>query len=239
MTLLVDILGRAARQCSVNIPSSWLTVTGQTGLEILDFLDQTVTDIRDRVNLTAPMSQTAEIVGTGAETYPLPADFHRLQRGALSVYERLRTRRGCTPVTDDGQWLYLQEFGQGGADRFYRLQGYPGAWTISFQSPLASGLTVAVNYVTANWLVAAGEYKPAFTADEDVCLLPRELVETGIVWRFRQRKGFEYGDVMARHEVLMGRYENDSRTIRRVDFGSHPTLGPFDVSVPDYIPSAT
>jgi hypothetical protein len=237
MTLVVDILGRAARQCSVNPPSSWLTATDQTSLEVLDFLDQTKEDIRDRLEVVGPMSKSEVITGTGVEDYALPADFERLQRGEFSVYERFRTRRACVPVSDDGEWEYLQELGTTGAERFYRLQGYPGAWTIGFQRPLETDLTVVVSYVSNIWLINGATEKTDFTDAGDICLLPRRLVEAGIVWRFRQRKALEYIDVRSEYEMLMARYGNDSRTRRVINFGRPATRSVFDVPVPDVIPS--
>lgn len=238
MTLVTDILARAARQCSITPPSSWLTATSQTTLEVLDFLDMTITDIRDRLDLTGPMGKTMAITGTGVEDYALPADFHRLQRDSLAVYEQSRTRRACVPIPADGQWEYLQELGTSGAYRFYRLQGYPGAYTIGFQRPLETDLTVIVSYVSTEWLINAATRKSEFTAAEDECLLPRELIETGIVWRFRHRKALEYRDVQGRYETLMARLDNDGRTRRSVDFGPTPTRAPWDVPVPDVIPNA-
>ena len=238
MTLVTDILSRAARQCSVNPPASWLTASSQTALEVLDFLDMTATDIRDRLDLTGPMSKTATITGTGVEDYALPTDYYRLQRDELAVYERFRTRRACVPVTSDGEWEYLKELGTAGAYRFYRLQGYPGAWTIGFQRPLETDITAVVSYVSTDWLVNGTTPKAQFTDPADVCILPRELVEMGIIWRFRQRKALEYKDVQGRYEILMSRLDNDGRTRRAVHFGPKLSRKPWDVPVPDVIPNA-
>jgi len=238
MTLITAILDRAARQCSVTVPTSWLTASDVTAKEIMDFLDQTVSDIVDRLDLTGPMSKQVTITGTGAETYAMPVDMVRLHRSEFAVYERMRTRRACVPVVTDGEWEYLKELGTTGAYRFYRMTGYDGAFEISFQRPLDVGVEVLASYVSTNWLVNEGTYKSAITDAADASLLPRRLVESGIVWRFRQRKGLEYGDVRLDYETQMARYLNDSRTIRRVAFGSVPTRGPFDIPVPDYIPTA-
>jgi len=237
MTLVVEILNRAARQCSVIPPSSWPAAIDQTAVEMLDFMDQTKDDIRDRADVVGPLSKTAVITGTDAEDYPLPSDFVRLHRGTYAVYERFRTRRACVPVSDDGEWEYLKELGSAGAYRFYRLQGYPGAWTIGFQMPLDSGLTVVANYVSDNWLVNNGTPKASFTDAADISMLPRELMEMGIIYRFRQRKGLEYGDVQSRYEILMARYLTDSRTRRQINFGRVPSRSPWDIPVPDILPS--
>jgi hypothetical protein len=144
-----------------------------------------------------------------------------------------------------------------GAYRFYRLQGYDGAWSIGFKMPLETGLTVVVSYVSKNWIrnptvpawIDGGDSiadtwienpefaKDSFTSGDDVCLLPRRLVEAGIVWRFRRRKALPYQDVLAEYEILMARTLSDTRTRRKIDFSGRPVLrSPFDIPIPDFIP---
>lgn len=233
MTLVVDILARAARQCSVVPPSNWVTATDQTSLEIRDFLSETVDDVLERIDLTQPISKSTTITGTGAETYSLPANYKRLHRGTFAVYERFRTRRECIPVSDDGQWEYMKELGSAGAYRFYRVRGYPGAYEIDFFNPLETGIEVVANYVSLNWIVGD---KSEFTSNDDVSQLPRRLLEAGIVFRFRERKGLEYGDKMAEYEALLARMANDTKTRRSIVFGGFTPRGPFDVPTPDFIP---
>ena len=205
---------------------------------MLDFLGETIDDILNRVDVVGPVSKTATITGTGVETYNLPANMARLHRGKYAVYERLRTRRDCVPVPDDGTWEYMKELGTAGAYRFYRLQGYDGAYTIGFYRPLETGVTVVVSYVSTVWIASGGTEKTAFTAAEDNCLLPRKVVEDGIVWRFRRRKGLDYSDVQADYEMQLANLSNDTRTRRTVSFGAVPIRAPWDVPIPDYIPDA-
>jgi len=235
VTLITDILARAARQCSVIPPSNWATAQDQTSLELLDFMAETADDVLERIDLTQPISQSLVITGTGVESYPLPADYKRLHRGTFAVYERFRTRRECIPVSDDGQWQYMQELGSAGAYRFFRVRGFPGSYQIDFFQPLETDITVVVNYVSTNWVQNASP-KPAFDDNNDISLLPRRLVEAGIVFRFRERKGLEYGDKHAEYEALIARMANDTKTRRSIVFGGMTPRGPFDVTVPDFIP---
>jgi len=237
MTTVVEILNRAARQCSVSEPASWVSATDPTALEFKDFLDETREDVQMRCDWVGPISKTTVITGTGVEDYALPTNFLRLHRDDYAVYERNRTRRPCVPVTRDGEWEYIDELGITGAYRFFRLQGYDENWTIGFKEELETDLTVVVSYVSKNWIVNAGTEKSEFTDAADVCLLPRRLIETGIVWRFRRRKALPYQDVLAEYEILMARGNTDNRTRRRIDFSGQPQIrSPFDIPVPDFIP---
>lgn len=202
-------------------------------MEIRDFLAETVDDILERLDVTGPLSQTVVITGTDAETYPLPVDYKRLQRGTYAVYERFRTRRACVPVSDDGQWEYMKELGTAGAYRFFRVRGFEGNFEIDFYRPLDADLTAVVNYVSINWISGG---KSEFSDNDDVSMLPRRLLESGIVFRFRERKGLEYADKQAEYEALLARYGNDSRTRRTITFGGVMARSPFDIDPPDFIP---
>ena len=192
MALIVDILARAARQCSVSPPSSWLTVSDQTGLEIIDFMEETVADVLDRIDVTGPLSKTQTIPGTAVEEYALAADFYRLQRTGMAVYESLRLQRGAVPITDDGQWQYIRDTGWGGAQRFYRIRGYEGNYVIQFQSEPGTDDEMLINYVSDEWIINTGTQKSTFSDALDECLLPRKMIEKGIVYRFRERKAMDY-----------------------------------------------
>lgn len=242
MTLIVDILGRAARQCSVPAPSSWITATERNALEVKDFLDETVSDILERVMIVSPVAATLSIVGTGLETYALPATVQRIQRGELAVFDELPARRVCTPVTNDGEWENLKLLGASGATRFYRLRGYPGALEIDFFPVLDVDRVVRVSVMQSGWvvrpIVAPGEISNTFMNDDDESVIPRRILEAGIVWRFRQRKGLEFNDKQVEYELLLGRYANESRNIRVVSMGPTRARSPFEVPVPDFIPGA-
>lgn len=240
MTTVAAILASAARQCSVPAPSAWATATEPQHVELRDdFLRETADDLIDRVDWPQPIGQTVAITGNGSMNYAMPADFRRLMRDKYAVYERQRTRRECIPVVTDGEWEYMQELGTAGAYRFYRLKGYESAFTMDFYREPSAGETIVINYVSDVWALSNGGARQGeFLAETDVCLFPRRLVETGIVWRFRKRRGLEYGDVLAEYEMLMGRALNDKRTRRTIAFGHVEGRQPWDVPIPDVIPSS-
>lgn len=233
MTLVTDILDRAARQCSVISPSNWVTTTQQGPLEIKDFLSEVVSDIFERLELSQPLGKTVTITGTGVENYALPTDFVRTKRDALAVYEETTTRRACVPVSSDGVWEYLKDTGSAAGDRYYRIRGYDGNFTIDFYQPLGTGDTVIVSYVSNVWLVS-GEAE--FMANDDRSIIPRRILETGIVMRFRERKGLDFGAKLAEHEALLARWANEQVQRRVIKFGGSEMRKPWDIPVPDYIP---
>ena len=216
MGLIVDTLNRIARHCSIQAPSSWITATADEYLEIRDdFLRECVDDLLDRVDWPQPVGAQITISGTGAATYALPADFRRLQRNPYSVFDETLDAPGI-PISTDGDWVELLDSGIAGADRFYRIKGYDGAWSIEFESPPTSD--IILSYVSNNWMAAGGVPGKMFTSATDVLILPDRLVEVGTIWRWRERKGLPFADKYQEFNMLLGRYLNDVRGLRSVSF---------------------
>lgn len=241
MTTVVEALNRAARECSISVPTTWAGATRLEHVEIRDdFLQQTIDDILDRVDLPSPIGKQTSITGTGAESYSLPSDFRRLARDPLAVYESTTLRRAGTPVTSDGVWTHINTIGSAGTYRYYALEGYPGAYTIKFEQDLGTAQSVTVSYVSNVWTrTAGGVEQTSFVTDTDVLLIPRRVVELGIVCRFRERKGFDFQNKLREYEFYLSRCANDSRPTREVTFGrQNSEYLPMRVPVPDYIPNS-
>lgn len=238
MTTIVEALNRIARQCSVKAPSSWVTASQDAHVELRDdFLAETVDDILDRIDLPSPIGAQTTITGTGAETYSLPSAFKRLHRTDLAVYDT-QLDRACVPIPSDGLYTYIKDQGTAGTIRFYKVTGYEGNYSISFYDEPATGLEITVSYSTVNWMVTVGGTQGStFTAEDDILLLPRRLVESGTVWRFRERRGLPYQDKYNEYEALIARTINDTRGMRVISMAEKPSVDWRDL-VPSYIPDS-
>ena len=241
MTKVTDVLNRAARECSVTAPSSWITATNTTVKELRDdFLLEAVDELQQRIDWASPVGKTQTISGDGSESYSLNSNFIRLTRDQYAVYETANVRRFAVPVTTDGEWEYLSDIGTGAGSRFYKIEGYEGNFTISLYPNPASGESLTVSYVSDVWKKSSGGTEGnTFSDADDVVLYPRRLLELGIVWRFRKRKGLPYADVLAEYEARVARASNNNRGTTRIDFGggSRPRT-PYDIPVPDFIPAS-
>lgn len=216
--LVVDALSRAGRQCSIIAPSSWITATTLEHVELRDdFLNDTVSDLLDRIDAPSPIGAQTTITGTGVETYALPATFRRMMRDPRAVYDT-QYDQGAVPVSIDGDWTELTEEGTYGGQRYYRVTGYEGNHSISFLA--VPSTNIIVHYMTNNWMAsAAGTAGSMFTSATDVLLFSGRLVEAGIIWRWRERKGLPYQDKMTEYEMLVARYANDARGRRKTNMG--------------------
>jgi hypothetical protein len=242
MTTIVAVLQRAARQCSVNEPSSWLTATGAAQVELRDdFLQETIDELQKRIDWASPIGKQTVITGDGTTVaHSLPSNYVRLANDEWAVYETNTVRRIGSGVVSDGQWTHINEIGTGGGARFYKLEGYEGNWTISFYPTLGSGETVTVSYISNVWMATSGGSEGStFTDVNDVILYPRRPLELGTIWRFRKRKGMQFEDIYVEYEAWVATQANRQRSNRPILFGStgnksHPMRHP----VPDEIPSS-
>ena len=241
MTKVTEVLDRAARQCSVTAPSSWITATSTTALELRDdFLLETIDELQKRIDWQAPIGKQQVIVGDDSENYSLNSNFVRLTNGNMAVYETTTTRRSAIPVNSDGEWTHLNEIGTAGGSRYYRTKGYEGNFTIDFYRNPSSAESITVSYVSDVWMKSSGGTEgKAFTDADDVVLYPRRILELGIVWRFRKRKGLPYQDILAEFEAWIATTANRMRGRGVINFGEDRRLtSPFSIPVPDFIPSS-
>lgn len=236
---VVATLNAAARQCGVRSPTAWITSTNADAVEMRDdFLLQTVGDILDRVDLPYPIAGEETIIGTGVETYDLPGAFRRMQRNDLAVYDKDQDRP-CIPVQTDGEYTQIKDLGAAGAVKYYRVKGYRNNYDIDVYLPLATGSEIVVHYITNYWCASSvGVIQDAFLDEADVLLLPPRLVEAGIVWRFRERRGLPYEDKFAEYEAKLARLSMDARGRRSINFGKRNKNVRWQDLVPAFIPSS-
>lgn len=239
MTTIAATLTGVALQVSVSTPASWVTATDDEHVQIRDvFLRQTVDDILDRLDLPSPIGAQTTITGDGSASYDLPAGFLRMKRSAWSAYET-GLLYPCTQVPSAGEFEYIKDRGIAGAERYFHITGYDGSFDVEFYRAPAIGVTILMSYMTGYWMATAGGTAgTAFTSETDVLLLPRDLVEAGTLFRYRRRHGLGHEPVQAEYEAKMSRYASNATGRRSVMFGDQPLRKPWEVPLPDYIPSS-
>jgi hypothetical protein len=67
----------------------------------------------------------------------------------------------------------------------------------------AVGDSYYFEYQTQYWATSANGsvLKNAFSADDDVSLLDEKLITAGLIWRWKQAKGFEYAEDFRKYQI--------------------------------------
>jgi hypothetical protein len=150
----------------------------------------------------------------GQETYPLPADFeHEINdtmysatryeqiRGSLTPGDWARQRRALSP--DIGQYRF-------------RIYGNPLMIHLIPIPQMVENLVY--EYKTTNRVRRVDSSLGAtYGDDQDVSLVPEELVRKGIHWRIRRAKGLDYSEEFDDYEIA-----RNSRLAQQLAFGSMP-----------------
>lgn len=98
--------------------------------------------------------------------------------------------RPVIPV-DDVQWQQMKASGITGPYSNVRIRGN----TLLASPTPTAGHTWAFEWVSKDWCEdSAGTGQDAWGADSDVARLDEKLITMGVIWRFKQSQGFEYGE---------------------------------------------
>lgn len=122
------------------------------------------------------------------QTGAVPADWDRFI--ANSFYNRSTRREVMGPITPQ-QWQAIKAYPQINSV-FLAYRERDGAFLITPVPPADN--TIAYEYVSANWVIHPDESEGTeFTEDADTTYLDERLIRLGIVYRFKQAKGLDYG----------------------------------------------
>jgi len=126
----------------------------------------------------------------------LPDDFDRFTRSG-GIYGPSGALAG--PL-DRNQWGELTSFPLKGG-------GYPGSFRVAggrlqiYPAP-AANQSYRFDYITkAIYKAADGTPKTEWLLDTDECVIPENLIALGVVWRWLQFKGLDYGEAMRNAEM--------------------------------------
>jgi hypothetical protein len=132
-----------------------------------------------------------------------------------TIWDRTNRLPIWGPMTDR-EWQARKAMVSTGPRYRYRIRG--GQLLVT-PTP-AAGATWAFEYVTKNWILNdLGEGREYFLVDEDVTVLPCDLLILGLRWRWKKEKGREYAEDFATYEqtVMNALGRDGSKPIVRMD----------------------
>ena len=166
------------------VPTAYLGSLSPDDEQMAYLANAAADDIREK----APqiIRKTGTFTLTGATSYNLPADF--LAYVPDTAYTDGRLDPVLLPVSP-AEWAeWLANNNPGGIQVRARFLG----GTLQVIEPEA-GTTLRYEYVSnAPWTTSDGvTAKEQATADTDLCLIDRRLMETAIKWRWKKEKGLQ------------------------------------------------
>lgn len=175
-------------------------------------------DLAGRIDWDALVKEQTFVTIAGSDQPgAIPSDFGRFpfrkdDRGEL--YD-VRRREGIAGPASDNQWRRLDNFT--GWTSSYRIMG----GLLMMRPPPGAGLTIGFTYVSKNLFVSTGGVtSDDWNADSDICLIPERLIILGVVWRWKQAKGFEYAEDLRTAEMEIEKMAGTTRGRRMLTIGS-------------------
>jgi len=160
------------------------------------------------------------------EQYALPADWKYQVTDSLYSASQYYSLRGSMSA---GDWMRSRNALPSQIGRYrFRMYGYP--LKISITPAPKDVQTLVCEYVTSSRVASADglTLKPLYVSDDDVALIPEELVRKGLRWKLKAQRGFEYNEDY-------NDYEMNKRILlaQQLGYGSIPVALRSGVDIPE------
>lgn len=196
---LLTMVQAACRELSVPVLSAVVSNTdSETAQLFLRLADQETQDLASRHAWQAIVKEntfttTATTVQVTASA--VPSDFDRMVNETF--FNRTLRKRIWGPL-DNEEWQYAVAHSVTLVDPSYRIRGN----TIHITPAPATGQTAAYEYVSKNILrtSAGAEVTGGFAADDNTSALDERVHILGIVWRYKQARGFPHDADQLKYE---------------------------------------
>lgn len=194
MTIL-SVVERVALKVGLTEPDAIYTDTSRDMQEMKALIEEVTTDILECHDWQV-LRKIVTITGNGSsEGHSLPIDYERMIMGSNMWSSRWTW--AMNHVVDPDEWLE------------YLVVPYTfvnGNWML-FQDfvqilPIMEGTETVRYWYVSDQIVspASGDPKIAFTADDDTLRINEKLLEFGLVWKWRAKKGQPYAEDMVTYE---------------------------------------
>ena len=144
------------------------------------------------------LKRSTSFTGDGVTTnFTLPTDFSRFMTG-WPIWIDQQPVLPLQMVNDD-EMLRYQVAQTDPVNPVWRLIGKE----IEFYPAPDSGDIIKTEYRSQYWIMDETETtrKARWTADTDVAVIPERLITLGLVWRYKQAKGFDYGEDYRHYQI--------------------------------------
>ena len=210
---LLDMIGNACEQIGLVRPSS-----------VISSLDQQIKQLLALANREGRELATGDSVGlsyywTALDTEATWVTTATEDQGAITTllpgYRRLigetmwnRSLRQRVPVVTPQDWQQIKAGNINTAYPYFRFRGT----RLLFTPTPTVGQTIATEYASFKWTqnAAGNATATAWQMDDDTGVLPEDIMQQGIVWRFKAAKNFDYAeDYRTYQNIVQNAMAND------------------------------
>lgn len=197
---LLAIVRAACAELSLPQPSAVVGATDQTSVLMLALANSEGRDLARRYAWQA-LTYEATFTTVATESQGELADIVSGQLVRYIVNDTIWNRTTGEPVLGPRPgriWQGYKAVTFASPFYEYRLRGNE----LLFIPTPTAGHTCAFEYVSRYWCTdsAGTTYRDAFAADTDLGLVDDELLLSGLLWRWRKAKGFDYAEEHMHHE---------------------------------------
>lgn len=187
---LLELVRQAVGELASDVatPSSVVGSGDQTITQMLALANRVGRDLVRAYAWRRLVTEYSFATVNGTATYDLPADFDRMVPD--THYDRTNDWQNRGPSSSQ-EWQWLNT----GLSTVTQLRWRLYLNQIKFYTTPTTAYTMAYEYVSKNWVIAASGSTPtkaAFSVDTDTCVFPDDLMDLGLTYRWLRAKGFDY-----------------------------------------------
>lgn len=161
------------------------------------------------------------ITVAGQAEYDLPVDFHHVVNPSVFNASKYYALKGNLQPMEFIRYS-SQMLGPNNPCTGYRIQQKAKKLRI-VPTPDADGERLVYFYVSRNLVKdSAGNEKPLFSQDDDVALLDEDLIELGLNWRWRQKKGLDFTAELAEYSGIVDQRYAQYLALPEFNIGGRP-----------------
>lgn len=228
MTLLT-MVQQAALMVGITQPSVVVGSTNQQVQELLACAQEEGRKLMKRgVWQVLRKQQLFSAVAQEIQTNMIPSDYDRFVNETF--WNRTRRRPLYGPMTPQ-EWQNLKAWTSSPVSDTFTMRGND---IYIIPTPTA-GDEMAYEYVSKNWCQSSGGTpQDEWLADTDTGILPERIMQMGIQWRYKQKKGLKFMPDYQVYETEVKQQLAGDNPLRTVNFGNPNWIGRYPgIAVPD------
>lgn len=213
---MLSIIQEFCKRTNINVPTAVISSSDEQVLQVLGLLEEEGQDLAQRgdwqvlirealhTTLNTEIQGSIDTIAPGFDRFKPNTFWDRDLR--LPVY-----------ILSNVDWQQEQATNITGPRYQARIRGNQ---LIADPVPVA-GHTWAFEYITKNWITDSAGSNPSdeFVADTDLVLLPEKIVKTGLRWRWKKEKGFDYDEDFQTYEKMIAKSLGSSGLKKRLNMG--------------------